>query len=87
MYVKNFPKTPAEFGDNDLLKLFAPYGEIQNAAVMMDADGKSKGFGFVCFKNWQDAGKALEAFNKDRGEGSEQEEEPKLYVNESKSKE
>ena len=87
LYVKNFPKTPTEFGDNDLLKLFEPYGEIQNAAVMKDADGKSKGFGFVCFKDWQDARKALDAFSKDRGEGSEKEEEPKLYVNESKSKE
>ena len=98
LYVKNFPKkvssagasasepaaSPAEFDDNDLLKLFKPFGEVQNAAVMKDAEGKSKGFGFVCFKNWQDAQKALEAFNQG---GDADDQQSKLYVNESKSKE
>ena len=61
--------------------LFTPFGEVFNAAVMKDAEGKSRGFGFVCFKNWQDALKAKEAFNKPDGEL------PKLYVSESKTKE
>ena len=58
MYVKNFPKKIStakeseDFNDSDLMKLFEPFGEVQNAVVMKDADGKSKGFGFVCFKDW-----------------------------------
>ena len=48
---------------------------------MKDAEGKSRGFGFVCFKNWEDALKAKEAFNKPDGSL------PKLYVSESKTKE
>ena len=92
MYVKNFPKKISsvdgsdEFDDTDLAKLFEPFGEVQNAVIMKDADGKSKGFGFVCFKNWQDAQKALESFNQELDEGEEKED-SKLYVNESKSKE
>lgn len=73
-----------EFNDADLIKLFKPFGEIQNAVVMTDDDGKSKGFGFVCFKNWQDAQKALDAFNQNSGDHDE---EQKLYVGESKTKE
>lgn len=52
---------------------------------MKDADGKSKGFGFVCFKNWQDAQKAIEAFSQESGDGEEKDQ--KIYVGESKSKE
>lgn len=59
LYVKNFPKKE-EFGDEDLLKLFTPYGEIISAVVMKDENNVSRGFGFVCFKDWQDAQKALE---------------------------
>ena len=90
--MKNFPKKISsanesdEFDDSDLVKLFEPFGEVLNVVIMKDAEGKSKGFGFVCFKNWQDAQKALEAFNQELDEGKEKEE-PKLYVNESKSKE
>ena len=82
LYVKDFPaKEDGEFDDSDLLALFKPFGEVFNAAVMRDADGKSRGFGFVCYKNWEDALKAKEAFNSDDGRL------PKLYVTESKTKE
>ena len=50
---------------------------------MKDAEGVSKGFGFVCFKNWQDAQKALESFSSDNADSEEQ----NLYVSESKTKE
>lgn len=74
LYVKNFPKPYAgesddegvqrEFNDSDLVELFRPFGEIASACVMKDAAGASKGFGFVCFVNWQDAKKALDHFQK-----------------------
>ena len=80
--MKDFPaKEDGEFDDSDLLALFKPFGEVSNAAIMRDADGKSRGFGFVCYKNWEDALKAKEAFNSDDGRL------PKLYVTESKTKE
>ena len=47
---------------------------------MRDADGKSKQFGFVCFKNPEDAQKALDHFVADK------ENTRKLYVCEAKSK-
>lgn len=34
---------------------------------MRDEGGKSKGFGFVCYKNWQDAITAVKALNKKGG--------------------
>lgn len=48
---------------------------------MRDAEGKSKGFGFVCFEDWQDAQKALTAFEEKSKDGSD------LYVSEFKNKE
>jgi RNA recognition motif-containing protein len=57
LYVKNFPRP--EFTDDDLRELFFKYGEIVSAVVMKDGEGKSKGFGFVCFKEPGDAQKAL----------------------------
>jgi len=31
---------------------------------MKDGEGRSRGFGFVCFGNWQDSKKALDHFKK-----------------------
>ncbi|MFA6623600.1 MAG: RNA-binding protein [Fibrobacteraceae bacterium] len=45
IYVGNLPFT---FQDTDLGKLFAEFGEIKSAKIIMDRDtGRSKGFGFV----------------------------------------
>lgn len=56
LYVGNLPWTMT----NDSLKdLFAPYGEISEAIIIMDRySGRSKGFGFVTFVNDADAEKA-----------------------------
>lgn len=53
--------------NNDTLKeLFSPYGEITEAVVITDRDtGRSKGFGFVTFKDEASAQKALEMGGKE----------------------
>jgi len=60
-FIKNFQN---HLNDDSLKKLFEPFGEINNAKVMVDKNNKSKGFGFVSFKNHKDA---LEAVNKLNG--------------------
>ncbi len=45
IYVGNLPWT---IHDPELEELFAPYGEVQSANVVMDREtGRSRGFGFV----------------------------------------
>lgn len=46
IYVKNFPP---ETTDEKLREMFAEFGEIKSCCVEKDAEGKSKGFGFVCY--------------------------------------
>jgi polyadenylate-binding protein len=46
VYVKNFGD---DFSDEEMKKLFEPYGEIQIMRIMRTEDGKSRGFGFVSF--------------------------------------
>lgn len=58
VYVKGFPKD--SFTEEDLSKLFQEFGEIQNAAIMRDGNGESKGFGFVCFQESAAAEKATQ---------------------------
>jgi len=57
LYVKNFS---ADWTSEDLKKMFEPFGEILSASVMVDNEGKSRGFGFVCFKDPVHAQKALQ---------------------------
>src|SRR3954465_9480086 len=46
--------------DSDLEQLFAAYGTVQSAQVIMDRDtGRSKGFGFVEMGNDQEAQAAI----------------------------
>jgi polyadenylate-binding protein len=59
--VKQFP-TP-DFSDEDLKKIFSPFGEILSAVVMKNSEGNSLGFGFVCFKESESARCALEQFS------------------------
>ena len=50
--------------DQDLTKMFEPYGTVQTAQVIMDRDtGRSKGFGFVEMNSDQEAQAAIAALN------------------------
>ena len=45
LYVGNLPYT---YTDTELRDMFAPYGEVSSATIIMDkVRGRSKGFGFV----------------------------------------
>jgi len=81
LYVKNFPRS--DFDDNDLLEIFSKYGEITSAVVMKDENQQSKGFGFVCYKEAEDARRALSDFE----EAKKLNPVGALYVREALSKE
>ncbi len=50
--------------DSDLEDMFAAYGSVQSAQVIMDRDtGRSKGFGFVEMSSDQEAQEAINAMN------------------------
>ena len=50
--------------DADLNSLFAEYGEISSAKVIMDREtGRSRGFGFVEMPNDEEAEKAINELN------------------------
>ncbi|MEZ5628108.1 MAG: RNA-binding protein [Rhodocyclaceae bacterium] len=55
--------------NNQLEEMFAPFGAISSAQVIMDRDsGRSKGFGFVEMNSDKDAEDAIAALNgKDAG--------------------
>ena len=49
---------------SDLEQMFAPYGTVQSAQVIMDRDtGRSKGFGFVEMGSDAEAQAAIQALN------------------------
>lgn len=60
IFVKNFS---TEMTNDKLMEVFKPYGEISSAVVMIDEEGKSKGFGFVAYENHEDAETACDAMN------------------------
>jgi len=76
IYVGNMPFTV----DNEKMKeLFSSYGEIEEAIVITDKfSGRSKGFGFVTFKEDESAKKAISEMNEKEVEGR------KLKVNEAR---
>ncbi|MBU2052886.1 MAG: RNA-binding protein [Nanoarchaeota archaeon] len=76
VYVGNLPWS---VDHAKLTELFASFGEIEEATIISDKfSGKSKGFGFVTFKNDADAKKAIAAMNEKELEGRN------LKVNEAK---
>lgn len=55
---------PWETDDERLKSAFAEHGEVTEAKVIMDREtGRSRGFGFVTFKNAEDADTALRVMN------------------------
>ena len=53
-----------EITDSELSTLFAEFGTVESAQVIMDRDtGRSKGFGFVEMKTEQEAKAAITALN------------------------
>jgi cold-inducible RNA-binding protein len=68
--------------DSDLEEMFAAYGSVQSAQVIVDRDtGRSKGFGFVEMENDQEAKAAITGLNGKEMEGRT------LTVNEARPRE
>lgn len=76
IYVGNLPFS---VDDAKLKEIFASYGEIEEATVIVNKfNNRSKGFGFVTFKDEESAKKAIEEMNEKEVEGRP------LKVNEAK---
>ena len=76
VYVGNLPFS---VDDEKLKELFSSHGEIEEASVIKDKfSGRSKGFGFVTFKEDESAKAAISAMNEKDVEGRN------LKVNEAK---
>jgi len=68
VYVKNIPD---DVTDEKFREAFAKFGEVTSAVVMRKADGASKGFGFVNFKESDQAKAAVDALNATKAFGGE----------------
>ena len=69
-------------GDSELAALFAKFGEVKSAKVIMDREtGRSKGFGFVEMETSIAGNEAIETLNGSDSEGRS------LRVNEAKERE
>jgi len=60
LYIKNLDD---EIDDEKLRGLFTPFGTITSCIVMRDNKGVSKGFGFVCYTNPEEATRAVTEMN------------------------
>uniref|UniRef100_A0A1I7T258 Polyadenylate-binding protein n=1 Tax=Caenorhabditis tropicalis TaxID=1561998 RepID=A0A1I7T258_9PELO len=60
LYVKNLDES---VDDEALKKQFESFGNITSAKVMTDENGRSKGFGFVCFEKPEEATTAVTEMN------------------------
>lgn len=65
----------------DLENVFSQYGELEEAILIKDENGRSKGFGFITYVNDADAEKATSELN-----GFEIDGRP-LFVNEARPQE
>uniref|UniRef100_A0A8C5KM72 Polyadenylate-binding protein n=1 Tax=Jaculus jaculus TaxID=51337 RepID=A0A8C5KM72_JACJA len=60
VYIKNFGE---DMDDEHLKDLFGKFGPVLSVKVMMEDNGKSKGFGFVSFERHEDAQRAVDEMN------------------------
>ncbi|CAJ0583470.1 unnamed protein product, partial [Mesorhabditis spiculigera] len=79
VFVKNFGE---ELDQEKLQALCEKYGEITSIAVATDAEGKSRGYGFVAFADAECAEKAVEALNDLQLDGTDK----KLYAGRAQKK-
>ncbi|ODQ78689.1 hypothetical protein BABINDRAFT_162391 [Babjeviella inositovora NRRL Y-12698] len=77
VYVKN---VDVEFSEEEFKKLFETYGAITSIHLEKDAEGKSRGFGFVNFETTDDAARAVDELNDKEINGK------KLYVGRAQKK-
>ncbi len=79
IYVGNLPFTT---NDDDLNDLFAQYGEVSSARIIMDREtGRSRGFGFVEMPNNSEGNSAIDALSGSQMDGRT------LTVNEARPRE
>ncbi|KAG7625458.1 Polyadenylate-binding protein 6 [Arabidopsis thaliana] len=60
LYVKNLSES---MNETRLREIFGCYGQIVSAKVMCHENGRSKGFGFVCFSNCEESKQAKRYLN------------------------
>ena len=61
---------PFKFKETDLAELFAPYGEVISAQIVIDKTSRqNKGFGFVEMKEKNEGLKAIRQLNGSQHEG------------------
>ena len=60
LFIKGLPK---DWNHEDLCKAFEPYGTVVSAKVSIDAEHKSRGYGFVALDTAEAAQKAIEELN------------------------
>jgi len=82
VYVKNFPE---DWDEEQLKELASEFGEYRDCVIQKDENGKSRGFGFLNFKNSGDAKKAVEGLH-EREIKSKGGEIMKLYASRAQSK-
>jgi len=82
LYVKNFPE---EWNEGMLKELAQKYGEFKDCVIQRDETGKSRGFGFINFKDTEVAKKAVVGLH-EMEVSSKSGEKMKLYVARAQSK-
>jgi polyadenylate-binding protein len=60
LYIKNIED---DIDEERLRKEFTPFGAIKSCKIMQDEKGNSKGFGFVCYSNQEEASRAMQEMN------------------------
>ncbi|XP_055546883.1 polyadenylate-binding protein 1A-like [Wyeomyia smithii] len=60
LYINNLEKS---IDNSGLLQMFQQFGKISSVRVIQNADGSSKGFGFVCLMSKEEAFKAISKMN------------------------